>query len=228
MVNDKHITICGGTGTDVVPQKCYFLDPDHGGWVQTGMETERQHASSSLFGEGDDMLISGGRNQWTDTTVCHKDLEIVGEGKPPSVSVSVLSEDSFSEKFNVSNLLTWSEVENHTLGNYWLGPLGQKGEFILDLGETRLLDTVELVNTHNAEHRDWAMKEFQVLLGNRKFGHWNKVVEETLEDTEHQTDPLPVQKFKFSEKEAKLVKFKTKSSYRTGGGLQYFSVSHSG
>ena len=47
--------------------------------------------------------------------------------------------------------------------NYWLSPNGG-GEFILDLGCEDSFDTVELVNTHNTQHRDRSTKEFQVFL----------------------------------------------------------------
>ena len=227
-VNDKYITICRGKGEDDVPKKlCFSLDPDLGTWNQIEMEKERKAAGYSLYGEGDDMLISGGNS--LDNSFTHKDLEIVGEGKPPSVSVE--SKNDFSEKynvskFNVSNLLTRSEVENFTLGNYWLAE--QQGEFTLDLGTFRPVDMVELVNTHNADFRDKAMKEFKVYLSEGEWGPWDRVVHETLEDTRQQSDPLPVQTFKFSERIAKFVMFKTKSGYGTGGGLQYFAVTHSG
>ena len=49
------------------------------------MKNNRTKASSSLFGEGDDMLITGGRSlgDWDGGPITHTVLEIVGTGKPP-------------------------------------------------------------------------------------------------------------------------------------------------
>ena len=215
-VNDKHITICGGEGTDVVPQQCHSLNPELGTWDQIEMDKHRILASSSLFGEGDDMLVSGGRTL--------DDLEIVGEGKPPSVYVTVMMGDL--ARFPASNLLTWSEEEDYEAENYWRTS-EELMEFQLYLGGTaRALDMVELVNTHNAHRRNRAMKEFQVFLADE--GSWEEVLYQNLEDSRQQTDPLPVQTFSFPERKAKWVHFRTLSYYGDGGGLQYFAVKHSG
>ena len=124
--------------------------------------------------------------------------------------------------------MTWSEEEDPDTGNYWLNS-HQGGEFYLEFGgEPRPFDMVELVNTHNAQHRDWAMKEFKVGLWDEDEGSYVEVVHQTLEDSRQQTDPLPVQTFSFPERKAKYVFFKTISYYGLGGGLQYFAVKHSG
>ena len=96
------------------------------------MENERELAGSSLYGEGDDMLISGGRS--LDDTETHKTREIVGEGKGPS-GPSVVSEDSYEAGWGASNLLTRSVVEALVgrSANYWIEPTGGGGEFMLDL-----------------------------------------------------------------------------------------------
>ena len=67
-------------------------------------------------------------------------------------------------RWKVSHLLTRSLKEEFGK-NYWLA-LDQKagGEFILDLGCEDSLNTVELVNTHNAYHKDRSTQRFHVFL----------------------------------------------------------------
>ena len=49
--------------------------------------------------------------------------------------------------------------------NYYITPDRRAGgEFILDLGCKDSFNTVELVNTHNAYHKDRSTKRFQVFL----------------------------------------------------------------
>ena len=78
--------ICGGEGSDVLPKKCHSLNPDLGTWEQTDMEHDRIFAGSSLYGEDDDMLISGGitmdESETTETT------EIVGKGESEMREIS--------------------------------------------------------------------------------------------------------------------------------------------
>ena len=221
-VNDKSITLCGGE----IPQQCHSLNPDLGTWDVIALEKNRSSASSSLFGRGDDLLISGGTGPDYDEeiTVTHKDLEIVDS------SVHVTYDTSHHEKYNASKLLTWSEVEDADTGNYWLDKdQGGEREFYLKFdGEARPLDMVVLVNTHNAHHRERAMKEFQVFLSLAHGEPYVEVVHQILEDSRLQTDPLPIQTFSFPERKAKWVHFRTISYYGLGGGLQYFAVEYSG
>ena len=48
--------------------------------------------------------------------------------------------------------------------SYWLSPFRRGGQFILDLGCEETINTIELVNTHNANGRDWSTKGFNILL----------------------------------------------------------------
>ena len=127
--------------------------------------------------------------------------------------------------FPVTNLLANAPLEIFGT-NYWLAPDRQaSAEFVLDLGCEENVDMVELVNTHNGFASDRSMKEFKVFLSSDSSdGPWEEVVHQTLEDSRQQTDPLPVQKFPFSERTAKFVKFKQFSYHGRGGGLQYFSA----
>merc|ERR1719510_2513211 len=126
----------------------------------------------------------------------------------------------------VASLLTKAPQEIHgENSNYWKAPDGQnRAEFVLDLGCKMTVNLVELVNTHNGHCRDRSMKEFKVFLSDSSEGPWEQVVHQTLEDSRQQEDPLPVQKFSFSERAAQFVKFNQISYYGHGGGLQYFAV----
>ena len=136
-----------------------------------------------------------------------------------------LAQDTFS----ISKLLTRGRVERHHQ-NYWLAPDRQAGaEFVLMLGCEKTVNLVELVNTHNGDHRDRSMKEFKVFLSSdSSAGPWEEVVHQTLEDSRRQPDPLPLQTFPFTQRSAKFVKFNQISYYGNGGGLQYFAVKQSG
>ena len=59
-------------------------------------------------------------------------------------------------------------------------------------------------------------------------GPWQQVIEEALEDSRKQNDPLPLKTFKFTFKTARYVKFKLLSYWGSGGGLQYFNIKKSG
>ena len=129
------------------------------------------------------------------------------------------------DTWNVAKLLTYSTLE--TPGSNWLAPWTSTDntEFVLSLGCEKNVNTVEMVNTHNANWRDRSMKEFKVSLSSDSAdGPWEEVVHQTLEDSRQQPDPLPVQTFPFLERTAKFVKFNQISYYGTGGGLQYFIV----
>ena len=60
-------------------------------------------------------------------------------------------------------------------------------------------------------------------------GPWEQVLEEDLEDSRNQNDPLPLMTFKFNLFTARYVKFKLLSYWgKKGGGLQYFNIKKSG
>ena len=130
--------------------------------------------------------------------------------------------------FSVSKLLTYGP--KLTYGeDCWLAPKGEKeAEFVLDLGCKKLVNTVELVNTPYNNPQNRSMGEFKVFLSDNSDGPWTQVVYQTLEDSREQTDPLPVKRFFFEEREAHFVRFQQISSYGGGGGLQYFAVNLSG
>ena len=127
------------------------------------------------------------------------------------------------DAFSVEKLLTNSPKEIFAK-NYWLGPDKKAGEFVLDLGCAKTVNMVELVNTHNGHVRDRSTKEFKVSISVNKEGPWTLVVHKTLQDSRQQSDPLPVQSFRFSDRTARFVKFNLISWYGKGGGLQYFAV----
>ena len=76
--------------------------------------------------------------------------------------VGVKSGDTFNENFKVEFVLHHATKEEFGK-NYWLAP-DQGGEFVLDMGCKVFLNTVELVNTHNAGLKDRSTKRFQVFL----------------------------------------------------------------
>ena len=128
------------------------------------------------------------------------------------------------DDFSVSQLLTNSPWELHG-ENYWLAPNGQQSaEFVLDLGCSKQVNMVELVNTHNAEYRNRGTKEFKVFVSESLEGPWELVVHETLEDRRYQSDPLPLQTFHFQKRKVRFVKYNQISYHGLGGGLQYFAV----
>ena len=130
------------------------------------------------------------------------------------------------EAFRVEKLLTNSPKE--IFGeNYWLASDNTVAEFVLDLGCNKVLNMVELVNTHSGSHRNRGTKEFQVSVSQYQAGPWSQVVFQSLEDPREQSDPLPVLTFPFTsgtELSARFVQFKLVSWYGFGGGLQYFNV----
>ena len=132
------------------------------------------------------------------------------------------------DTWDVTKLLTHSLLESD--GNYWLAPNRQaSAEFVLSLGCEKIVNMVELVNTHVGNWRDRSMKEFKVFLSSEgPDGPWEEVVHQTLEDSRQQTDPLPLQTFPFTARTAKFVKFNQISHYGNGGGLQYFSATTQG
>ena len=155
---------------------------------------------------------------------------------PDRQPVSVVTEDHGTwgccpeDAFAVKKLLTNSPVEVH-YENYWLAPQQSPAEFVLDLGCNKIVNMVELVNTHNGENRDRSSKEIKVSISSYPAGPWSEVVYETLEDSRDQSDPLPVLSFPIYNEDdgeeeftARFVKFNLISWYGGGGGLQYFAV----
>ena len=121
-------------------------------------------------------------------------------------------------------MLTRSSVEKRE-DNYWLAPdSGGEKQFILDLHKQRLINTILLVNIHNADSNDRSTKEFKVLLSNFPSGPWREVLHETLEDSSQMTDPLPLLEFPITPTVGRYVKFSLLSFYGLGGGLNYFAV----
>ena len=56
-------------------------------------------------------------------------------------------------------------------------------------------------------------------------GPWEKILQETLEDSRSQADPLPAQEFLLEPSKAgRYVKFKMLSWHGSGGGLQFFEM----
>ena len=68
---------------------------------------------------------------------------------------------------------------------------------MLDFGELKILNTMELVNTHGGPWRDASTKDFQVLLGENSDGPWQKIVSGSLEDARDFADPMPLEKYSF-------------------------------
>ena len=67
------------------------------------------------------------------------------------------------EYFAASHVLTRQTVEEWGK-SYWLTPHRRGGQFIMDLGCVKTINTIELVNTHNAHGKDFTTKGFQVYL----------------------------------------------------------------
>ena len=59
-------------------------------------------------------------------------------------------------------------------------------------------------------------------------GPWQQVLDETLEDSRQESDPLPLQTFTFDPVIARFSKFKLLSYWGNGGGLQYFTIKQTG
>ena len=78
--------------------------------------------------------------------------------------MTVVSEDNYDKRFKVEFALQHAEKEEYGK-NYYLTPDKQVGGgFILDLGCINSFNTVELVNTHNAYHKDRSTRRFLVFV----------------------------------------------------------------
>ena len=67
------------------------------------------------------------------------------------------------EYFPATNVLTRQVVEEWGQ-SYWLTPWQKLGQFIMNLGCVKTINTIELVNTHNGKSKDHSTKGFQVYL----------------------------------------------------------------
>ena len=80
---------------------------------------------------------------------------------------SVVSGDIYSDHhdpsdFHVDNIFIHNKAENSYKG-YWLAPDHMKGIFTINLGCPLSFDGIQLVNTHNNNHRDRATKSFKYI-----------------------------------------------------------------
>jgi len=132
----------------------------------------------------------------------------------------------------VENLLTWSIPEvfpyDGSYANYWLAPNDMQGEFVLKFDQTRTVDTITIVNTHNPGHNDRGTNEFKVYLADSEDGPWTEVLHDYLEDPRN-TNPaeasVPPRVFYLPNPTCgQYVRFQIISWYGEGGGLQYFST----
>ena len=81
-----------------------------------------------------------------------------------SINKTIHSGDSQDEKyFPASNILTRQMTEEWGK-SYWLSPYKRSGQFFLDLGCEETINTVELVNTHNAHGKDWSTEGFHIFV----------------------------------------------------------------
>ena len=79
-------------------------------------------------------------------------------------NATIYSGDTLNkDHFLASHVLTRQVVEEWGK-SYWLAPHRGLGQFIMNLGCVKTINTIELVNTHNAHGKDWSTKGFQVYL----------------------------------------------------------------
>ena len=129
-----------------------------------------------------------------------------------------------NEKFPVENILYRNETKTET---YWLPKDQKNASLVLDLGCNKMINMVELANTHNGQARDMATKEFKVYVKKAEKDPWIEVVKGTLEDSRKQETPLPIKVFSFNGITVRFIKFEIVSFYGRGGGLQYLSWHYS-
>merc|ERR1711973_697657 len=136
------------------------------------------------------------------------------------------------ERWKVENLLTWSIPEVFPQpgmnGNYWLAPDGMQGEFVLRFDQSRTVDTITIVNSHNPCCNDRGTNEFKVYLADSEYGPWTEVLHDYLEDTSNTNATeasVPPRVFNLPNPTCgRFVRFQIISWYGKGGGLQYFST----
>ena len=132
--------------------------------------------------------------------------------------------------FLASQILTQDDDDSWTKqrsdpANYWLAEnkkVGPNQGFIMSLGCKRRVAGVNLINTHNAGHKDRSTKKFRVLGSDAEDGPWEELLVADLEDSRKQSPP-PLQKLQVTKSaEVSFVKFELLKYYGHGGGLQYF------
>ncbi len=98
----------------------------------------------------------------------------------------------------------------------WLTPEEDTGHFVIDLGEPRELDRVELQNTANGGHIDRGTRDYQLLLS-EDGSEFQEVASGTLERVGEVGAPfVPVS---LGGERARFIKFVAKSHYGRGAGL---------
>ena len=132
--------------------------------------------------------------------------------------------------FLASHILTQDDDDRRSkkgpeTANYWLSEnkkVGPNQGFIMSLGCKRTVVGVNLVNTHNAFHKDRSTKKFRVLGSNVEDGPWQELLVADLADSRRQSPP-PLQKLQVTKSaEVSFIKFELLKYYGQGGGLQYF------
>ena len=153
-----------------------------------------------------------------------EDLEEKGkeaEANERKCDVTVVSGNIYDRRFPVKHIFTKEVIGR----NYWITPRNKGGSFILDLGCDTNINMVELVNTKNAHYKNMGTRRFRMFVSSKdENGPWEEVLDKTLEDPRKQTEPLPVQKFRFTDILSKYVRFQVLTWWGLGGGLQYFRV----
>ena len=74
--------------------------------------------------------------------------------------MTILLEESYSENFKATNLLSFGEKEIFGQ-NYWLAPNKQPGTLLFDLEFLETFQLVALVNTHNSHNKDRSSKQIR-------------------------------------------------------------------
>ena len=80
------------------------------------------------------------------------------------INKTIHSGDSQDDKYYPATYILTRQMKEESGKSYWLSPFRRGGQFILDLGCEETINTIELVNTHNANGRDWSTKGFNILL----------------------------------------------------------------
>ena len=75
-------------------------------------------------------------------------------------TMTVVSGDIWSEQYGVDNIFSHNKAEQDQTG-YWLGPELSTATFVINLGCQLSFVGIQLVNVHNAHHKDRASKTFR-------------------------------------------------------------------
>jgi len=169
---------------------------------------------------------------------CNKNCSTCNRGsKDYVVSGDVYTAGGWpADTWGVQNLLTWSIPEVFPDGpgsyaNYWIAPdgaTGAKGEFVLRFDQSRLVDTITMVNSRNPCCNDRGTNEFKVYLADSEDGPWTEVLHGFLDDPRNTnaTEASVQPQYFYLENPTcgQYVRFQIISFYGLGGGLQYFST----